>query len=79
MDDPNSAPEVDKDFTRDVFDDTHLNMDLAITKSVNGPENAKVTRCLRDKNGLPRHWKIKTRSWTRECMRPSIQIGTKHH
>jgi hypothetical protein len=53
MDDPNSVPEADKDFTRDVFDDTHLNMELAIAKSGNGPKYAKVTRCLRDKNRLP--------------------------
>jgi hypothetical protein len=52
IDDPN-VPEADKDFTPDVFDDTYLNMELAIPRTGDGPEYARVTKRLRDKDGLP--------------------------
>jgi hypothetical protein len=45
--------EADKDFTPDVFDDTYLNMELAIPRDSNGPEFARVTKRLKDKDGLP--------------------------
>jgi hypothetical protein len=45
-------PEADKDFTPD-FDDTYLNMELAIPRDSDGPEYARVTKRLKDKNGLP--------------------------
>jgi hypothetical protein len=45
--------EADKDFTPDVFDNTYLNMELAIPRESNGPEFARVTKCLKDKYGLP--------------------------
>jgi hypothetical protein len=48
-----SVPEADKDFTPDVFDDTYVNMELAVPRDGDGPEYAKVTRRLRDKDGLP--------------------------
>jgi hypothetical protein len=47
------VPEADDDFTPDVFDDTYLNMEVAIPRDGDGPEFAKVTRRLRDKDGLP--------------------------
>ena len=42
-----SVPEADDDFTPDVFDDTYLNMELAIPRDGDGPEFAKVTKRLR--------------------------------
>ena len=48
-----SIKEADDDFTPDVFDDTYLNMELAIPRDGDGPEFAKVTKRLRDKDGLP--------------------------
>jgi hypothetical protein len=45
--------EADKDFTLDVFDDTYLNMELAIPRDSDGPEFARVTKRLKDKDGLP--------------------------
>jgi hypothetical protein len=47
-----SVPEADDYFTPDVFDNTYVNMELAIPRDGDGPEFAKVTRRLRDKNGL---------------------------
>jgi hypothetical protein len=48
------VPEADDDeFTPDVFDDTCMDMELAIPRDGDGPELAKVTRHLRDKDGLP--------------------------
>ena len=46
-------PEADDTFTPDVCDDTYLNMELAIARDRDGPEFAKVTKRLRDKDGLP--------------------------
>ena len=51
--DPN-VPEADDTFTPDVFGDTYLNMELAIPRGGDdGPEFAKVTKQLKDKDGLP--------------------------
>ena len=44
--------EVDTNFTVEVFDDTYLNMDLAIPRDGYGPGFTKVTKGLRDKDGL---------------------------
>jgi hypothetical protein len=52
VNDPN-VPEADDSFTPDVFGDTYLNMELAIPRDSDGPEFAKVTKRLRDKDGLP--------------------------
>jgi Reverse transcriptase (RNA-dependent DNA polymerase) len=48
-----SIPEADREFTPDAFDDTYLNMELALPRSGAEVEFAKVTKRLRDKNGLP--------------------------
>jgi hypothetical protein len=47
-----TIPEADKDCTPD-FDDTYLNMELAIPRDSEGPEYARVTKRLKDKDGLP--------------------------
>jgi hypothetical protein len=44
--------EADKDFTPDVFDDTYLNMELAIPRDSDGPEFARATKRLKDKDRL---------------------------
>jgi hypothetical protein len=44
---------ADKDFTPDVFNDTYLNMELAIPRDSDGPEFARVTKRLKEKDGLP--------------------------
>ena len=46
-------PEADEEFSPDVFDDTYLNMELALPRSGGEIEFAKVTKRLRDKDGLP--------------------------
>jgi hypothetical protein len=48
-----TVPEADDAFTPDVFDDTYLHMELAVPRDGEGPEFARVTKRLRDKNGLP--------------------------
>jgi hypothetical protein len=45
--------EANKDFTPDVFDNTYLNMELVIPRDSDGPELARVTKHLKDKDGLP--------------------------
>ena len=46
-------PESDADNTQDVFDDMHFNMELVIPSDGDGPDFVKVTKSLRDKDGLP--------------------------
>ena len=47
------VPEADEEFTPDVFDNTYLNMQLAVPREGDaGHEFAKVTRQVRDKDGL---------------------------
>ena len=41
------------DHTPDILDDTYLNMELALSRDGDGPEFAKVTKRLKDANGLP--------------------------
>jgi hypothetical protein len=48
-----TVPEADDTCTPDAFDDTHLNMELAAPRDGDGPKFARVTKRLRDKNGLP--------------------------
>jgi hypothetical protein len=48
-----NVPEADDDFTPDACDDTYLHMELATPRDGDGPDFAKVTRRLRDKDGLP--------------------------
>ena len=45
-------PEADADFTPYVFEDTYLNMYMEIPIYGVEPEFAKVTKRLRDKDGL---------------------------
>ena len=48
------VPEVDQQFTPDVFDDRYLNMELALPHGDEAtPQYAKVTKRLRDANGIP--------------------------
>jgi hypothetical protein len=49
-------PEEDNSFTSDVFDDTYLNMEIALPHGGGDPEDkqfAKVTKWLRDAEGRP--------------------------
>ena len=46
-------PEANANFTPDVFDDTYLNLELVIPRYGDGPDFAKLTNCLRGKDGLP--------------------------
>ena len=46
-------PEADVLFTPDVFDDTYVNMELELPRSGGEVEFARVTKRLRDKDGLP--------------------------
>ena len=48
-----NVAEADSDFMLDVFDDTYLNMELSISRDGDGPDFDKVTKRLKDKNGLP--------------------------
>jgi hypothetical protein len=52
INDPN-IPEADKSFTPKVLNDTYLHTELAISRDINGPEYARVTKHLRDKDRLP--------------------------
>jgi hypothetical protein len=45
--------EANKDFTPDVFDDMYLNMELTIPRDSDGPKSTRVTKRLKDKDGLP--------------------------
>ena len=47
------VPEADQDFTPDTIGDTYLNMEIALPRDSSGPEFAKVTKRLRDANGIP--------------------------
>ena len=41
------------DYTPDVLNDTYLGMELALPRDGEGPEFARVTKRLRDKDGIP--------------------------
>ena len=41
------------DYTPEVLEDTYLNMELALPRNSEGPEFAKVTKRLRDADGIP--------------------------
>jgi hypothetical protein len=45
--------EADQDFTPDIFDDTYLNMELALPRDGGEVQFARVVKRLRDKDGLP--------------------------
>ena len=46
-------PEADETFTPDTYDDTYLRMELALPRNGDQPEFARVTKRLKDANGLP--------------------------
>jgi hypothetical protein len=48
-----TVPEADDTFTPDTVGNRYLNMEMAIPRDGEGPEFARVTKRLRDKNGLP--------------------------
>jgi hypothetical protein len=48
-----ALPDADDEFTPTLTDDTYLNMELALPRSGGEVEFAKVTKRLRDKDGLP--------------------------
>jgi hypothetical protein len=45
--------EADQSFTPDVYDDTYLNMELALPRDGGEVQYARVVKRLRDKDGLP--------------------------
>ena len=45
--------EADQDFTPDAFDDTYLNMELALPRNGGEVQFARVVKRMRDKDGLP--------------------------
>ena len=45
-------PQVD-DHTPEVMDDTYVNMEIALPRDGDGPQFARVTKRLRDANGIP--------------------------
>ena len=47
-----TIPEAD-DYTPEVLEDTYLNMEVALPRDGDGPQLARVTKRLRDANGLP--------------------------
>ena len=49
----NNIKEADSNFTREVFDDTYLNMELVLARDVGDTTFASVTKRLKDANGLP--------------------------
>ena len=48
-----NVPEAEVAFTPDVYDDTYLNMELALLRGGGEVEFAKVVKRMRDKDGLP--------------------------
>lgn len=45
--------EADQSFTPDAYDDTYLNMELALPRDGGEVQYARVVKRLRDKDGLP--------------------------
>jgi hypothetical protein len=45
--------EADQEFTPDTFDDTHLNMELALPREGGEVQFGRVVKRMRDKDGLP--------------------------
>jgi hypothetical protein len=69
IDDPNSVLEADKDFTQDVFDDTHSNVEPAIPKNGDEPdEYTRAARCVRER--------MDCRSQVREGNKDGFPIST---
>ena len=51
--DNEEIPEADEEFTPEVLDDTYMNMEVTVPRQDDGPSFARVTKRLRDANGLP--------------------------
>ena len=45
-------PEADDVFTPETMDDTYMNMEVALPRDTEGPDFARVTKRLKDANGL---------------------------
>ena len=45
-------PEADDVFTPEIMDDTYMNMEFALPQDTEGPDFARVTKRLKDANGL---------------------------
>ena len=45
--------EVDDVFTLEIMDDNYMNMEVALPRDTEGPDFARVTKRLKDANGLP--------------------------
>ena len=46
-------PEADDVFTPEIMDDTYMNMEVALPRDTEGPDFYRVTKRLKDENGLP--------------------------
>jgi hypothetical protein len=83
------VPEADDNLAPDVFDDTTclnmelamtcLNMELAMPRDGDGPDFARVTKRLRDKDGLPTG-KAKNDNpiLARGCTKSNAKMDTRH-
>ena len=49
----NTIKEADDEFTPEIFHDHYVNMEVALPRDDTGPEYARVTKRLRDANGIP--------------------------
>ena len=75
-------PDADADFTPYVFESTYVNMEFVIPRYGDGPDFAKVTMRLRDKDGLPigrsnnnpildtRMYEVEYKDGQKNCWRP---------
>ena len=75
----NEVKEADETFTPDVYD-TYLNMELAIPQGDSlEPRLARVTKRLKDANGLPIWLAKRIPSWIQGCTKYNILTERKHH
>ena len=51
--DNEEIPEADEELLPEVLDDTYMNMEVTVPRQDDGPSFARVTKRLRDANGLP--------------------------
>ena len=67
-----------EEYTTETGDDTYLRMEVALPRYEDGPQFAKVTKRIRDTNGLPIGTANDNPPYsTQECMRLSIWTVTK--
>ena len=45
-------PEAENVFTPEIMHDTYMNMEVALPRDTEGPDFARVTKHLKDANGL---------------------------